>query len=120
MFEPRTGPGMGAYDLVLCLKIRPPVLDFVRGAYVVDFTNLANDITNQSREFYRGGSSTLLTREQTINKYRPKSVAVLVSLLQIYRARLSGCDTCACICAEGKPTLWSMVTAEETEVKLDF
>ena len=43
--------------------------------------NLANDITNQSREFYRGGSSTLLTREQTINKYRPKSVAVLVSLI---------------------------------------
>ena len=70
-----------AYDLVFCLEIRPPVLDFVRGAYVVDFTNLANDITNQSREFYRGGSSTLLTREQTINKYRPKSVAVLVSLI---------------------------------------
>ena len=40
-----------AYDLVLCLKIWPPVLDFVRGAYMVDFTDLANDITNQSREF---------------------------------------------------------------------
>ena len=70
-----------AYDLVFCLKFRPPVLDSARGAYVADFTDLANDITNQSREFYCGGSNTLLTREQTINKYRPKSVAVLVSLI---------------------------------------
>ena len=79
-----------ANDLVFCLKFWPPVLDSARDAYVADCTDLANDITNQSREFYCGGPNTLLTREQTINQYRPKSVSELVSSIWIIVPGLPG------------------------------
>ena len=96
-------------------KLWPPVLGPARGTYAADCTDLADDITNQSREFYCGGPNTLLTRERTINQYRPKSASDLRTRVVglNYHTRLAGCETCACICAKGKPELWSIVTAEK-------
>ena len=83
---------------------------------------LANDITNQSREFYCGGPNTLLTRERTINQYRPKSASDLRTRVigLNYHTRLAGCETCACICAKGKLELWSIVTAEKIGSRSDY
>ena len=64
-------------------KLWTPALGPAHGTYAADCTDLADDITNQSREFYCGGPNTLLTREQTINQYRPKSASELVSLVRL-------------------------------------
>ena len=71
---------------------------------------------NKSKSWiYCGGPNTLLTRERTINQYRPKSASDLRTRVigLNYHTRLAGCETCACICAKGKPELWSIVTAEK-------